>query len=310
MRKMLLPLLHPVPNGYAEKPVLLMSGDMRFQGIFCDLRVFIKWIWFCEKMNYTPVVDMCHMPNLYLEDDLIGAENSYEYYYHQPTSLTLEEALKAKKVIPVNWSRASIHFNRYQRKKAKMMVESDSLLEDDMQHEFKRIFNQYFHLKDEAAEFVDKQWNALVQPGERVLGLLCRGTDYLNNRPKGHHVQPTMEQIVAKVNEVVTDYAIDKIFAATEDAAILAQLRSQFGDKLVYIDCPRVDITKSSEAVATAFRNQKVDRKMNGMYYLASIYCLARCNCLVAGVTMAAPFIKILPEKPFEYEFFWDLGLY
>ena len=41
----------------------------------------------------------------------------------------------------------------------------------------KAIYDRYFVPSDEAAAFVDARFRELIAPGERTLGLLCRGTD-------------------------------------------------------------------------------------------------------------------------------------
>ena len=64
------------------------------------------------------------------------------------------------------------------------------------------------------------------------------------------------------------------------------------------------------QSVAEGFAERGVDRKLNGLYYFASIAILARCDHLIAGKTMATQFIRTMRDTPFETEFYWDLGRY
>ena len=64
------------------------------------------------------------------------------------------------------------------------------------------------------------------------------------------------------------------------------------------------------QSVAEGFAERGVDRKLNGLYYFASIAILARCDHLIAGKTMATQFIRTMRDMPFETEFYWDLGRY
>ena len=64
------------------------------------------------------------------------------------------------------------------------------------------------------------------------------------------------------------------------------------------------------QSVAEGFAERGVDRKLNGLYYFASIAILARCDHLIAGKTMATQFIRTMRDTPFETEFYWNLGRY
>ena len=48
------------------------------------------------------------------------------------------------------------------------------------------------------------------------------------------------------------------------------------------------------QSVAEGFAERGVDRKLNGLYYFASIAILARCDHLIAGKTMATQFIRTM----------------
>ena len=173
----------------------------------------------------------------------------------------------------------------------------------------KAIYDRYFVPSDEAAAFVDARFRELIAPGERTLGLLCRGTDYFTKRPYKHQIQPTVAQIIEKTDETLAAHPVDKIFVATEDEAILAALKAKYGGKLVYVECPRLTAVQG-QSVAEGFAERGVDRKLNGLYYFASIAILARCDHLIAGKTMATQFIRTMRDTPFETEFYWDLGRY
>ena len=114
---------------------------------------------------------------------------------------------------------------------------------------------------------------------------------------------------VPLTDETLAAHPVDKIFVATEDEAILAALKAKYGGKLVYVECPRLTAVQG-QSVAEGFAERGVDRKLNGLYYFASIAILARCDHLIAGKTMATQFIRTMRDTPFETEFYWDLGRY
>lgn len=297
-----------------EKPVLIITGiTMQGTGIFCDLLAFLRWVYFAELMGYTPVIDMQYVPNLYLEDELLGRVNSYEYFYRQPAGMSAEEAYRSRDVFFVNRLDCPYNFSLRQKltyKKATAV--SDWVYGENREKHFalyKRLYDTYFVPSDEARAFVEARWNELVQPGERTLGLLCRGTDYFAKRPYRHQIQPTPDMIIEKTDALLAEHPVDKIFVATEDEDILGRLRAHYGEKLVYIDCPRLT-AKAGQSVAEGFAERRVDKRLNGLHYFASIACLSRCDHLIAGRTMATQFIRTMRDADFETEFYWDLGRY
>lgn len=297
-----------------QKPVLIISGiTMQGTGIFCDLLAFLRWVHFAEIMGYTPVIDMQNVPNLYLEDSEIGQINAYEYFYRQPAGMGVEEAYRAQEVCFVNRLDCPYSFTlRQKRCYRRVTAIRDWVYDGNREKHFalyKRLYDTYFVPSDEAAAFADARWRELVAPGERVLGLLCRGSDYISKRPYKHQIQPTPEQIIRKVDDFLAAHEVDKIFVATEDEGILATLAAHYGGRVVYIDCPRLT-TAPGESVAEAFARRHVDKRLNGLNYYASIACLARCDHLIAGKTMATQFIRTMRDSDFDTEFYWNLGRY
>lgn len=297
-----------------EKPVLIISGiSMQGTGIFCNLLAFLRWVYFAELMGYAPVIDMQNVPNLYLEEGLAGV-NSYEYFYRQPSDMTLEQAYRAKEVYFVNRLDCPYDFSLRQKwMYRKATAVSDWVYGENREKHFalyKRLYDTYFVPSEEAQAFAQAQWERLVpQEGMRTLGLLCRGTDYFAKRPYAHQIQPTAEQIIAKTEEFLGGHEIDRIVVATEDEQILSALAERFGARVVYIDCPRLT-ARAGQSVAEGFAERRVDKRLNGLYYFASIACLSRCDHLIAGKTMATQFIRTMRDTDFESEFYWNLGRY
>ena len=315
LRERLDPLRAPEADRVqTQRPVLIISGiTMQGTGIFCDVLAFLRWVDFAERMGYTPVIDMQNVPNLYLEDELVGRVNAYEYFYRQPAGMTLEEAYRAREVYIVNRLDCPYDFTRAQKRCYRDVTQvRDWVYGENRARHFervKRLYDRYFVESDEAAAFVDAQQRKLMRPGEKTLGLLCRGTDYLTKRPYAHQIQPTVEQITEKVDALLAQHPIDRIFVATEDEDILEALAARYGESVCYIQCPRLKREKG-RSVAEAFGQKCVNRKMNGLYYYASIALLARCDHLIAGKTMATQFIATMRGVPFETEFYWSLGRY
>lgn len=62
----------------------------------------------------------------------------------------------------------------------------------------------HFH-NDVAEKYIDEKYQSLFEGKKKTLGLLCRGTDYLSLKPRGHYIQPTRDMIVEKVQCVMKE---------------------------------------------------------------------------------------------------------
>ena len=180
LRAQLDPLRKPSDSG-PNRPVLMISGiTMRGTGIFCNLLAFLRWVDFAQRMGYIPVIDMQNVENLYLEDELLGKVNAYEYFYRQPAGVGVEEGYRAKELYIVNRLDCPYDFTRAQKKAYREATKIVDWVYGENREKYfdriKAIYDRYFVPSDEAAAFVDARFRELIAPGERTLGLLCRGS--------------------------------------------------------------------------------------------------------------------------------------
>ena len=88
-----------------------------------------------ESKSYVSVVDMKNYKNTYLKKEEVGSINSWEYYFRQPTDVSLDDAYKSKKVIlsslesPMEADPRLFYYNIY--KKCDMSVYY-KIVENDM----------------------------------------------------------------------------------------------------------------------------------------------------------------------------------
>ncbi len=285
-----------------NKQYLLISGmGMEKLGLFCCVEAFLKWVEYADMIGFIPVIDMENVKSQYLDDDLIGKVNAWEYYYHPvgDNDVTVSDVLMSNSYKVVN---------RLDRPLWMKKADFQKLVSTEYS---KDIYWKYFKLSQEASEYIKDKKKKLFSEDDIVCGVLCRGSDYVNLKPRGHNIQPDINMLKAKIHEVCDQYHCNKIYVATEDEGYLSELKKEFGEKLVYLDCQRVQ-TSGKELVSEAFKKKSVNKKMNGMDYLTSINLLSSCDCIIAGRTCATPFIRIMREKDEDFMsyFEWDLGKY
>lgn len=264
-------------------------------GLFSYVMTNMGLVNYAVKKGYIPVIDMQNCRNTYLNDEKLGQENSWEYFFKQPCGYSLEDIQNAQNVILSNGLI-----------KEKNDYPDFRITENKVIFEYwHKFFQEYFKVADEIVEEFYKYRKELLGEG-KVLGILARGTDYVSSKPKGHPVQPTSEQIIEKARETMKTYSCDKIYLATEDADIYDKLKETFGELLSAPDTKRY--TTSGEQNINDFR-EKDDKYLKGKEYLLSMMILASCDCLVAG-NVGGTHGALLMSKGFEYSYIFDLGKY
>ena len=172
---------------------------------------------------------------------------------------------------------------------------------------WRRLFQKYFHVKKEILEEAEELRKEMFH-GERVLGVLCRGTDYTNTRPKDHPIQPEAADVIDKVNEVLEKQKCEYIYLATEDYDIHSAFEKQYGSRLRSMKTRRYHNTGNENINDISARGEK-NRYLLGKDYLITILLLADCDCLVAG-SAGGTYGALLMGKEYEYQYIFDLGTY
>ena len=87
------------PSHAADRIPYIIRRHDPYVGLFSYFITILGGIAYADQNGYTPVVDMKNYPNAYLYDSEVKHVNAWEYYFTQPTSLSLEDALSCKKYI-------------------------------------------------------------------------------------------------------------------------------------------------------------------------------------------------------------------
>lgn len=247
--------------------------------------------------GYIPVIDMQGNANTYLEDDEIGRKNAWEFYFEQPCGVTLEDIAKSKNVIlgggliqEGNWYPGS-----------------DIAGNQEICEEWRTFFKRYLIVNKDILRETENLHKEMFGSG-KTLGILCRGTDYINNRPKNHPIQPDPDEVIQKAKTVMRDYACEWIYLATEDEEIYKRFSKAFGNKLKVTEAKRCADTGNKNINDIAYQ-RKQDRYLKGKEYLMNILLLSRCDCLVAG-SVGGTYGALLMSEGYEYQYVYDLGVY
>ncbi len=257
----------------------------------------LGWIDYALRNDLIPVVDMQTGKSIFLKDKEVGKINAYEYYFEQPCSVSLEQALKEGKV-RYAWGHNPPYFPN---------DSIDFLYNREIVEYYSKLAKRYMPFKKEIANILSEEKERLFPKECRILGVLARGTDYTMLKPYFHPVQPTIEMIICEVNKYRKKYDCDKIYVATEDQNNLDILKREYGKDLIYIDQPRlkkVETYLNEDKIFT----QRIPYQI-GLDTLKSIYLLSKCNGLVGGRTSGTVGAMVL-SSGYEFINIFTLGRY
>ena len=240
-------------------------------GLFSYVMTNMGLVKYALEHDYIPVIDMQGNANTYLEKEEVGKKNAWEFYFEQPCGFTLQDIARSRYVIYSNG----------------LITEKTSypgrevIFDRKAGEEWRRLFGRYLRPREEIKQEADRYFEKLFQ-GKKVLGVLCRGTDYINNRPKNHPIQPEPQQVIRKARDVMEEYSCEYLFLATEDEGIFLLFERAFGERLKVTEAKRYTDTGNTNINDIIDRREN-DRYLGGKEYLINIILLSRCNCLVAG---------------------------
>ena len=284
---------------YPDKTFYVIRRATCKVGLFSFVTTFLGQIVWAVEQGYIPVIDLLNNRNTYLTEDLVGRENAWEYFFEQPMGYDMASIAHAKNVILSNG--LVPHYPEY----PDPQIAGDPQLCERWRLEAQKYIHPTVHLTEEV-ERVERELFG-TEPS-RVLGILCRGTDYLQGRPSGHPVQPEPCDVIDKAREMMVRLDCRHIYLATEDEEIYRLFRDAFGDAVKTAQKKRIKTT-GDENVNDAFSAGKITPKEIGTEYLISVLILARCTALLAGNAGGTHGALLLTEG-YEETYVYDLGLY
>ncbi|GHS92544.1 hypothetical protein FACS1894174_03580 [Bacteroidia bacterium] len=274
-----------------------------------DIRGGLFWLvlWNLNRIAYAlekgwiPVVDWQNYPNQYLENTSLHKENAWEYYFEQPCGYDLNAISHSKNII-----------RGLERLEIDGLVFDNYLeINDEYFPYFKKVFKQYLRFNETTRNYIENEYRMILQDKGKVLGVLCRGTDYTLKKPAGHPIQPTPEKVIKKAWEVMSNQNLDYIYLATEDQGIYELFRKKFGEKLITNKQDRFSKQdlKQVQYLYQIKRDRERDKYFLGLEYLSSLYLLSKCNSFIGGRTRGTIGVLLMTDG-FEYQYIWNLGIF
>ena len=282
-------ILNPDKKFYIIRPRGMTEGLL---SMYSWVTHFSKW---CLLNGYEPYIDFEKNPCQYNVDrEINGTHNAWEYFFCQPSRYSRETVYKSKNVTVSGWT-------LFEKKNS---FNKDIELFSDAK-EYKCYITQYYNVQPYIYKLVDDKRKEIFG-NDKILGVFLRGTDYVRLKPKGHHIQPSVEEIEFKINEFLSKYKIDRIFVVTEDIDIFNTLKKDYGNMIFSSDDNFV-ASKNIDYISEMFRDDAYER---GLKYLIRLLLLTKCDYLITSLASGSMFAMNIKEDSYIDSYIFDIGLY
>lgn len=279
-----------------NKCIIRRSG--KALGIFSHYLTNAGNIASCIKNGLIPIIDMKNTENIWNEQKNRDIINPWSFFFSQPFGVDINDIEGDKNRIIQDGI-----LSENQRPGDSM----EFLTNEDAVAYWRGFVKQYLQYSEYALEYAKQKYIRLV-PNKKILGVLCRGTDYVNMQPMEHPIQPQVDEMIKKVREIKERFECDEVYLASEDRQVCDVFKKEFGDKLIQSTDVKVSYA-SNDYINTIFEKEKVDIYQNTLDYMASIFILSKCNVLLAGRTSGSVAAFIMSDG-YEYSYFYNLGRY
>ena len=276
--------------------IIRPNAEDGIQGLLSLVAETLRWIDYADQNKFIPVVDYKNFNSQYSNH----VDNAWEFFFEQPTSLTLEEAYQSERVLFSGVTKKPvIDLKLFSGE----IFQNSSLLEES-----KRIAQTWIHYTDEVNSVVDEE-NSQIHI-EDCIGVYIRGTDYISLKPTGEYVQPSIGQVIKKIKEFSLKHGEKAIFLVTEDDIYYQAMTKEFGNRVKIVSYDSFIKNFHDKVYLSESNSLDKDLKNRGMKYLVKIVLLSRCRYLVSSIAKGSIMAYSLNENGYEDEYIFDLGVY
>lgn len=180
-----------------------------------------------------------------------------------------------------------------------------------------KLYRDWVVIKENAFNYIASEYKNLIH-GRKVLGVLCRETDFTALKPAGHPVQPPLTTVIDDVRKKIADLHCDYIYVASESQNIVETFQKEFPGKILtnnrhYYDKAYYDLCAVNEKkiwIADVFNQDYEQNYARGLEYLSSLVLLSSCKGMIAGNCGGSEAALYFNDNRYEFYKLYNLGSY
>ena len=257
---------------------------------------------FARDNGYTAVVDQQNYP-VYNSADVpvSGTMNAWEYYWNQPSDVSLEEAYRSRNVI---LSRRK-WFGQWDMGYDAAKYRDPGIVGD--------LHSLMVPLNKIASEYVEQKYQELLAGNGRILGVCFRFGGYSKKcyyHGQGHPIQPEIEELADIIERRLSEWNMDKVFLTSDTDESVAYFSERFGKRLIVMPRIRNKENVAYESKQDSPMHNKAHIYQTTLEYLAEMELLARCEGLVGSITSGLRYAVVRNNMKYEHCEILDRGLF
>ena len=272
-------------------------------GLFANVNHVLQGILRAEQLNLTPVVDAKNYWTLYNKPFKISnSYNSWNYFFESLSYFDIDN-------IPKN---SIISFSSGDRilEKHWLCDNSVSFMQDKNKiYELRDIVSSKIRLNEYCVNLLNDVKELINWDPIKTLGVSCRGAEYIEMRPKGHSVQPSVESVIFAMRSELLSFNYQKILLCSEDADYRKVIINEFGNK-IHQNFRHSKAFK--EILVKNIPGFKVSDKnlITTFGYLIETYLLSETYNCVASMANGSSFAFLLNSNKYANPKIFNLGVY
>lgn len=281
-------------DDYPDITFFIIRRNNSNVGLFSYVIGALGGIVYAVDQGYIPIIDMQNYSNPYLDEKKGG--NAWEYFFEQPCGYSLKDIEHAKNVI------LSEGIPTWNCPDMRVFEEAN-----DEYAFWKQMWNEYVRINKLTFEHI--YYISKGMDYKNSCGVIIRGTDYTKNKPIGHPVQPTPDQAIKTVDELLKKWGYNNFFLTTEDQKMYTLFRKFTDFNLMSLNSYRLDKDDITNYNIPEKISNTIGGYKHGLDYLTNVWIVSQCESIIAGKCGASIAAKMMSNE-YRKEYYWELGIY
>ena len=269
----------------SKKMIYHIAPDALQTGFFATHNRLLAFLYYADYYGLIPVVEYGKEYCYAEQCSINGTDNPFEYYFQQPTDITLKDLRQYRNVMKSRKENAAL------AGKLNKIPTSYGMSELFIE-ELAKITKKYIKLNEVTNEYLNKHINSVIG-NEKTLGIHIRGTDFKKNY-RGHPIAVPISDYLSEAKRLIEKNGYNQIFLATDDVEAINFFKQEFGGKLCYYH----DVIRSDgeETVMKSTVTRENHHYLLGLEVLRDMCTLATCDGLLAGVSQVS-YASLIQKK-------------
>lgn len=293
------------PYYFLEPNDLILSNvaNLLTQYYYC-----LQKLSYAVEKGYIPVVDWENYGRLPHSEDypINGSNNSWEYYWQQPSEYELTEVYNSKNVILSTQNIGQFGYIPNCAMKPPFNVYAKNIIKNCPR------YAKLIPLNRVTEDYVEKNYNLLFPKEGKVLGVIIRGSSYgkKGTQFSSHPMQIGIKELIKEIKKTLEAWEYDYIFFVNEVQEIVDIIKKEFGDRVIILPRMRDSISRPTDGSVLNPMYEDGQRYKTNLDYVTEIALLSKCDSIIGSMSSGTRTALIWNGGEYEHVYIFEKGLW